>query len=665
MHKTMKTAVLALTLALVGAVFAAGDPEFAAKVKSGELKEAKASWWGFDPVDSTAALQAAIDSGAPKLIVDYVGQPWITNKLNAASNQEIVFEKGVVVEAKKGEFKGGGDSLLSVILKENVTLIGYGATLRMHRADYDDPALYKRAEWRHTLSIRSSRNVKVYGLTLALSGGDGIYLGVSKKGVTNQDIHIKDVVCDRHYRQGISVISARNLLIENTIMKDTAGTPPAAGIDFEPNAPSEELVNCVLRNCVSENNAGCGYAYYLPNLHADSAPLSLRLENCIARGGNSTDFSLATGNNEADTVGGAIEVVNCRFEKARGAAISISRKPVAGAAVRFKDCVLDSPAQGMPGMPPISITGRAGCRRTVGGVDFGKLLVIDSVERPFLDYYDWVGGSGVSELAGVVTVRRNGAETVQALTPEWLAEMFPARSFKQIPPLPLEGVTLAPAGVAAASLPPSRPFYIRKTGTFVFHAQAGDQVSMTFDHAQVGRYGGETLTLTAIAPAGRKVNVGQAPYKQKTELRFTAPETGLYQLPFKAGSNRLGIAESSHPFAVSGATGEIRFIGAAGDLFFLVPAGTQEFGLLIYGEGRLEAVKASVFDPSGEMVWEKDRITRPEMFAPERPPPAQDEVWRLRLSRPSGVICEDNYVDLRGIPPFLARDARALLKPQK
>jgi len=134
---------------------------------------------------------------------------------------------------------------------------------------------------RHVLSIRSSKNIEVHGLTLALSGGDGIYLGVSKRGVPDENIVIKDVICDRNYRQGISVIAARNLLIENTVMKATAGTPPSAGIDFEPNQTTEELVNCVMRNCVSEGNDGSGYTFYLPNLKADSAPLSVRLENCV------------------------------------------------------------------------------------------------------------------------------------------------------------------------------------------------------------------------------------------------------------------------------------------------------------------------------------------------------------------------------------------------
>ena len=220
----MTRQVLHLSLVLAaGWCHAEHRPDLVEKVRSGEQQEARASWWGFHPEDATSALQAAVRSGVPQLTVDNVGKPWIVRPIHLVSNQEIVFEKGVVVEAKRGEFKRKHDCLFSISQKENVILRGHGATLRMHRADYDDPTRYEKAEWRHVLSIRSSKNIEVHGLTLALSGGDGIYLGVSKRGVPDENVVIQDVVCDRNYRQGISVIAARNLLIENTVMKNTAG----------------------------------------------------------------------------------------------------------------------------------------------------------------------------------------------------------------------------------------------------------------------------------------------------------------------------------------------------------------------------------------------------------------------------------------------------------
>ncbi len=646
-----------------GAVLAGGRPDLVAKVRAGRIKQAKASWWGFDPEDSTAILQAAIDSHVPKLIVDNPGKPWITRPLFAVSNQEILFEKGVVIEAKRGEFKGGNDSLFTIKEKHDVTLRGYGATLRMHREDYANPKLYSKAEWRMVLNILSSKNINVYGLTLALSGGDGIYLGVSKPGVPPENVLIKDVICDRNYRQGISVISARHLRIENTIMRDTAGTPPAAGIDFEPNGPSEELVDCVMRNCVSERNHGCGYAFYLPNLHADSAPISIRLENCISRGGNSTDLAFTTGNTVEKAVHGDFTAVGCRFEHSRGVAIAINDKPVGGVRMQFRHCVIDSPAKDKPNLPPISIMTRAGARRSIGDIDFGDLLVIDPVDRPFLDFYDWLGGAGALSIRGTVTLRHGDRQQVIRITPEWMKKHFPPRNLVHIPPLSMAGKRLAPAVPNAA--PAHRPsrFFLRNSGTLVFEARKGQPVSFTVRYAQVGHYAGRPLAPELTTPAGKTVRLPAVPFQKTATIRFQARADGLYRLRLEPGANRIGILAASCPFAVSGETGEIHFIGPAGDLYFLVPAGARRFGVLLHGEGRAEGVRATIFDPSGKQVWAKKCIILPEMFAPKRTPPRRDEVWRIRLQAPAGVTCEDNYLDLRGIPPFVSPDPRGLLKP--
>jgi hypothetical protein len=83
-----------------------------AQVKAGTLKTANASWWGFDKSDSTAALQAAIDSHVPTLIIDNMGSPWILSKtVNLTSDQHIILEDGVVIEAMKGQFHGKSDAL--------------------------------------------------------------------------------------------------------------------------------------------------------------------------------------------------------------------------------------------------------------------------------------------------------------------------------------------------------------------------------------------------------------------------------------------------------------------------------------------------------------------------------------------------------------------------
>jgi len=398
-------------------------------VEAGKVQLAVASWWGFDAEDSTDALQAAIDSGVRKLIIDNPGKPWIVRPITLASNQEIVFRKGVEVVAKSGEFKGKTDALFRADDKQNITLNGYGATLRMHRSDYANPP-YEDAEWRHTLSIKSCSNVKVYGLTLADSGGDGIYLGTATKGVTNKDIHIKDVTCERHYRQGISVITAENLLIENTIMRETGGTPPQSGIDFEPNHADQRLVNVVMRNCTTEHNKGDGFEVYLMHIDAKSAPVSIRIENCLSIGDNGNAVSLTTRNAPGRAAKGTIEFVRCTFRDTVNSGVSILDVPVDGCTVRFSDCSILDAALTKPDTTPILFRNRADASVPLGGVIFDDCTVRDSIDRALMSYSPKAIGVPVRGVTGTIIMERNGKKQAIEITPELLQEWIPASKKK-------------------------------------------------------------------------------------------------------------------------------------------------------------------------------------------------------------------------------------------
>lgn len=274
-----------------------GNPEKVALVKAGKLKEARADWWGFDSNDATKCLQTAIDSGVAKLVIPNMGKPWIVHPIALAGDQEITLEPGTVVEAIRGGFKGRNDALFAARGRKNIVIRGYEAALRMHKPDYQDTNRYEKAEWRHTLTLLSCENVKILGLLLQSSGGDGIYAGNCREPLNYcKDIVIKDCVIDDHHRQGISVISVVNLLVENCVIKNTKGTPPGAGIDFEPNAAYERLFNITVRNCVFENNV-LGVIIQA-NVDENSGPISFIFDNCRAVSNSSSGFSARFGGYE-------------------------------------------------------------------------------------------------------------------------------------------------------------------------------------------------------------------------------------------------------------------------------------------------------------------------------------------------------------------------------
>lgn len=629
-------------------------------VKSGRITEAHASWWGFDPADSTKSMQNAIDSGAKRVIIEDMGQPWIVTPLNAASDQELVFEKGAVLQAKKGEFKGSTDSLLNISNKKNVTITGYEATFSMHRDDYAK-APYKKAEWRNTLLIRGSSNVKVSGLTMVESGGDGIYLGVGSGGKTNKDIHIVDVVLDKHYRQGISVITAENFLIENTIMKNTGGTNPMAGIYFEPNHPNERLVNCVMRNCVAENNEGVGYAFYLPNMTAESKPISIRLENCVARGSNRAPISFTNGEGgNQGPMTGTVEFIDSDFSGGNSPVATLRSKPIEGAKISFVNCKL-KPGEGDPKTPIIQFMSRAGDQRDVGGIHFEDCVIEDPLGRPVMSFHDGAGGLRLVDITGTVTIRTGDKETQLKITPELLAKLHHGNTFKRFPKYDTENLNFVPVNQSKIDQTfPQKPFSQRKWGTYLIYAKRDTEVKMTLKHMKVGNFSGQPIRVNAIPPSGKQLNVGEVPFQSTASLSFVAPETGIYRIQIQSGSNKFQLTSTNCPTVISGEKARVWLISSVGDLYFYVPADTKEFGVKIFGEG----IGAAILNPKGKSVWEKPTIAMPDQFVGV-PESDQGEIWTLRLSRPTTGAMEDYFIELQGIPPFLATNRDCLLKPVK
>jgi hypothetical protein len=281
------------------------NAERLAEIRAGRLDTARADWWGFDSEDSTAMLQAAVTSGVRKLTIPNLGRPWIVSPVKLSSNIAIDVEPGTVVEAIRGGFKDPTDSLFKAIGQSNIVFRGgAGSVFRMHKKDYQNPALYKRGEWRHILCFISCENVQVEGLTLKSSGGDGIYVAgrPSERIPLCRNVVVKDCIIDDNHRQGISVICVTNMLIEGCLIKNTDGTPPQAGIDFE-GRPFQDVT---VRNCTFENNyAG---VIIMTWISTNSPLTSFTFADCVAVSNRGIGFAATFGTSEPP-----MHLVRCRM----------------------------------------------------------------------------------------------------------------------------------------------------------------------------------------------------------------------------------------------------------------------------------------------------------------------------------------------------------------
>jgi hypothetical protein len=396
------------------------NPGAVEEVASGKRKTANAAWWGFDIEDSTEALQGAIDSGAKRVIIPNMARDWVVRPIKLAGNQELLFEEGVVIAAKRGEYRGRGDTVLSAHDLENLVIRGYGARVRMQKEDYIVGKVlvdlgwdrwfgpYEKAEWRTPLSLRGCSNVKVFGLTLCDSGGDGIYIDGGSKIRFCRDIYLRDVVCDNNYRQGISIISVDGLLVENSAFSNTWGTPPSSGVDIEPDSPDQVVRNVVFRNCTFNDNYGDGIELFLTNMRKEeSGEISVLCENCRVTSNRGAGIRVSKVRDEGPE--GLIEFRNCVVENTEGYGLKVQDKSADRARVRFVNCSLRNVASNRMyegAWAPIWLHLFKKEQTTrFGGIDFVNVLVEDEWDRPAIVMEESESDLGLFDVTGKVTVR--------------------------------------------------------------------------------------------------------------------------------------------------------------------------------------------------------------------------------------------------------------------
>ena len=676
--RRLTSILFALTLCVpLFAQTIAPDEQKLADVAAGKVAQAHAIWWGFDANDSTAQLQAALDCNAPVIIVDCPvidgkAYPWIVRPLTVKGNREIVFAQNAKLFAKQGEFLKKNDCLVSVVGQENVTLRAEKAgtaTLRMRKTDYHKEP-YLKAEWRHALNIKSSTNIVVDGLNLVDSGGDGIYLGKSMRGVTNKNVTIRNVVCDGNNRQGISVITAENLLIENTILRNTWGTAPQAGIDFEPNQDDEKLANCVMRNCVCENNAGAGIDMYSPNLTRKSGDVGIVLDNVVSRNNGKASVALTVSNTQDESLTGRIVIRNCRFENDRGG-IQIRSLAQNGATVEIenttlKGCAIHPDEKAKVYQSPIHLSSRPLDETAFGTLTIKNVTIIDDCtgldgERPIIDYFDAsIDGYGISNVSASIKLVSNGSEQTFELDKSDVRKLFPTMNYRLIPRLKTDANALVPVNDAADSSKAFDRIDCRSRAQYLLYAKSGQEIRFVLEQRRVGRSEPAVKPVLLTAPSGKTSKLPSTEMGKQKEYVFTATETGVYKLDIDVGAHSVAMRECNVPFAINGEKA-VHLVHNVGSLYFYVPEGTKEFGVKFFGAGA-ECVKATLFDPAGNQVWQQDSISAAVGYFTEegKTPPAG--VWRIHFDRPSQGVLEDNGFILFGIPTLPGLNPDGLLK---
>lgn len=301
-----------------------------------------ASTFGWNASNATTAFVNAINSANDTIVIDLQASDWMINStsFDTLRNKTIIFESGVNLVARPGAFNSVSAGLLMLYEANNIKIIGYGATFKMQKAEY---ITLNNSEQRHCIRLTSCNNIEIYGLKLMDSGGDGIiisnYTGIAYQRYC-ENVLLKDLWCDNNYRQGISIISAQHLRVENCWFTNTVGTAPEAGVDIEPNNVFERLIDIVFDKCRFTGNTGGGVLIAPISIDSTTLPMDVTFNNCYVANNGINKYQISI-YSYASGATGNINFNNCMTDS--GTYSVGGTKLASGYKANFNNCVFRNP----------------------------------------------------------------------------------------------------------------------------------------------------------------------------------------------------------------------------------------------------------------------------------------------------------------------------------
>lgn len=155
--------------------------------------------------------------------------------------------------------------IIDISYKENVTVDGGVLIGDVGEHDYIPNST---SEWGMGYNVVTSRNISILNTKVMLCTGDGIYLGGNKEDSfsiydnASRNIFINNVTCDKNRRQGLSIVHAKDVVIQNCHFINTGQvdfTNPGHGIDIEPNISHDRnmsVSDVSVIGCVFYGNKG-------------------------------------------------------------------------------------------------------------------------------------------------------------------------------------------------------------------------------------------------------------------------------------------------------------------------------------------------------------------------------------------------------------------------
>ncbi len=132
------------------------------------------------------------------------------------------------------------------------------------------------SEFRSLIEILGGRDVTIDGTVFENTEGDGVLLLPKRfsSREPSEDIEIRNITTSQCGRQGVSVISGRDIIITDSVFKNTNGRSPQSAIDVEPSSPLD-WATVLIERVHCENNKGACVLANLSVLRASSPPVDI------------------------------------------------------------------------------------------------------------------------------------------------------------------------------------------------------------------------------------------------------------------------------------------------------------------------------------------------------------------------------------------------------
>jgi len=278
--------------------------------------------------------------------VDYT--TFIQQGLNKHSSVKLpnfpisINERGLTIPSNRKIYFGDNSQLIlipstleryEIVRIHNVKNVSiYGASIRgdrkMHRGS--------SGQWGMGISICGSENIEIIDGKIEDCWGDGLYIGRIDDS-PSAFVTVKGVELYSNRRNGMSITSARDVLIDNIKIFNTGGQSPESGIDIEPNSNRDVIDNIVLNNIYTQDNKRYGIIVSLNRLIGHRPKeINIRISN-HTDSGSGIGFGMSSVNSGVrDNFKGEVVVEDCVWQLNKERAVHYSKHNYS-LLVRFKN----------------------------------------------------------------------------------------------------------------------------------------------------------------------------------------------------------------------------------------------------------------------------------------------------------------------------------------